>query len=84
MKEQITLVKMMVLIMLHLSAYYVMYTLPKPLNALSQLIFIITLGINITIFTLQVEKTDIQINGIVKIDRLKFRLSSATKIIAQK
>lgn len=52
MKEQITLVKMMVLIMLHLSAYYVMYTLPKPLNALSQLIFIITLGINITIFTL--------------------------------
>lgn len=50
MKEQIVLiVKMMVLIVLRLDAYYVIYTVPKPTYALSHLIFTITLRINITI-----------------------------------
>ena len=46
MKKVIVLiVKMMILIMLHLNVYYVMYTVPKPVYALSPLIFTISPGI---------------------------------------
>lgn len=73
----------MVLIMLHLKAQHVMYTVPKTPYAFSYLPFTRTPKLTF-IFVFIGRKIDIQITSIVKIDSLELKHSSTITIISQK